>query len=439
MEILNPKQIAVQQLQKVRAYIDMPEEIYLRLSEPERFLKTRITVQIDDGSIVLFLGYRCQHCTLLGPAKGGIRYHPDVTEDEVIALSMSMTQKCALMGLPFGGGKGGVTFAREGLNQDRIEYLTNYFLRKMSRRVKQEITRKYIEKIHPIIGPDKDIPAPDIGTDEQVMAWIMDEYSRLVGYTVPAIVTGKPIVLGGSRGRKDATGRGAFVTTRETIKYLKNAGRRYTKHLRNLPQNTVVIQGFGNVGCAAAKIFHEEGFKIIAVSDVDGGIFNPNGLNPNVLEQYNKENGSIVDYPEAEKISNESILTLKCTILIPAAVGNVITARNAHKIQTAIITEGANGPTTPEADKILQEREVFVIPDILANAGGVTVSYFEWVQGREQDYWKEKEVNKRLDEKMQDAFQRVIAEHKTHKTPDLRTAAYVHASKRLVEAGKFRR
>lgn len=436
-EILNPKSIAQKQLQKVRPYVDMPEEIYLKLREPERILKVRFTTTIDDGSKALFLGWRSQHCSWLGPLKGGIRYHPDVTEDEVIALSMWMTWKCAVMELPYGGGKGGVTFSRdpEIVTPERVAFLTEYFPEKMSRDVLQVLTRKYVEKLMPLIGPDKDIPAPDVYTNQQVMAWIMDEYSRSVGYTVPAVVTGKPIVLGGSLGRNEATGRGTVITAMRALYYLN---KNKPNPEWSPPAATVAIQGFGNAGSVAAKLFHENGFKIIAVSDKKGGIYNPKGLDPGKVEEHKHEAGSVVSFPDGDRITNEELLTLPCAFLVPAALEGVITSGNAPRVKARIIVEAANGPTTPDADEILHDKNVFVVPDILANAGGVTVSYFEWVQGREQSYWDEEEVNRRLTEKMERAFSKVIVEYEKHKV-DMRTAAYIHAVRRVVEAGKLRR
>ncbi|QQG45058.1 MAG: Glu/Leu/Phe/Val dehydrogenase [Candidatus Sungiibacteriota bacterium] len=428
--IINPRLIALKQLERVRPYIDIPQKIYLKLSYPERILKGRIVIDINDGSEASFLYFRSQHNTWLGPAKGGIRYHPDVTEDEVIALSMWMTWKCAVMGLPYGGGKGGIAPHFEDLTPERVAFLRNYFPKNMSRDVLQVLTRKYTEKIAPLIGPDSDIPAPDVNTNPQVMAWIMDEYSRLKGFTIPAVVTGKPVVLGGSLGRNEATARGTFITAQEALKY---CGEK-----RPISSLTVAVQGFGNAGSITAKLFQRALFRVEAVSDSQGGIYNPRGLNISDVEKVKAETGSVINYKEADRISNGELLQLPVAILVPAALENVITAQNAPLIRAKIIAEAANGPTTPDADEILHANGVFVIPDILANAGGVTVSYYEWIQGREQDYWDEGTVLKKLEEQMVRAFKQVVAKHEQYKV-NMRTAAYIHAVSRVVEAGKLRR
>jgi len=376
-----------------------------------------------------FLYWRSQHCTWLGPAKGGIRYHPEVTEDEVIALSMWMTWKCAAMGLPFGGGKGGITFSRDPavVSPERVEFLKDYFPKKMSPEVLRALTQEYVEKIAPIIGPDSDIPAPDVNTNAQVMAWIMDEYSRLKGYTVPSVVTGKPVVLGGSLGREEATGRGVAIVVNEALKRLSKPPK----------EKTVVIQGFGNVGLVAAKILYENGFSIVAVSDSKGGVYNPNGLNIPAVIKHKSEHGSIVGFSDGDFVTNDELLLLSCTILVPAALESQITEKNASLIQARMIVEGANGPITPQADEILHEREILVIPDIIANAGGVTVSYYEWVQGREQEYWDENVVNEKLEKKMKEVLSRVFAIQKNYRV-HMRKAAYIHAVSRVVEAGRLR-
>ena len=424
---MDPRQLILANLERARPYMDMPEKTYLKLLEPERLLKGRIVIPIDDGTDATFLYYRSQHNTWCGPAKGGIRYHPDVNEAEVIFLSMGMTWKTAVMELPYGGGKGGIAPSYANLSPERIAYLRDYFPKKASPAVLERLTREYTEKIAPFIGPYKDIPAPDVYTNGQIMAWIMDEYSKIVGYTCPGVVTGKPIVLGGSLGRNEATARGTFFMVIEALRYLS-----YER------MGTVIIQGFGNAGAIAAKLFHETGnFLITAVSDSKGGIYNRYGLNPDDVLQFKKETGSVVGYPDADFVTNEELLTLPCTILLPAALENVITKDNADKIKTIIIAELANGPTTMEADDILVDRCIFRIPDILANAGGVTVSYFEWVQNLERLDWTEEEVNMRLEAKMKHAFQKVLAESKAYKV-SMGTAAYIHAGKRLVEAGRLR-
>ncbi|OGY67312.1 MAG: hypothetical protein A3I24_01605 [Candidatus Harrisonbacteria bacterium RIFCSPLOWO2_02_FULL_41_13b] len=407
--------------------MDMPDKTYLKLLEPERLLKGRIVIPIDDGTDATFLYYRSQHNTWCGPAKGGIRYHPDVNEAEVIFLSMGMTWKTAVMELPYGGGKGGIAPSYANLSPERIAYFRDYFPKKASPAVIERLTREYTEKIAPLIGPYKDIPAPDVYTNSQIMAWIMDEYSKIVGYTCPGVVTGKPIVLGGSLGRNEATARGVFFTVLEAYKYL------------GWPKmGAVIIQGFGNAGAIAAKLFYETGdFLITAVSDSKGGIYNGLGLNSDDVLKFKKETGSVVGYPNADFVTNEELLTLPCTILLPSALENVITKDNANKIQARIVAEPANGPTTMEADDILFDRGIFRIPDILANAGGVTVSYFEWVQNLERLDWTEEEVNMRLEAKMKHAFHKVLVESKAHKV-SMGTAAYIHAGKRLVEAGRLR-
>lgn len=427
-ENLNPKTIAQNQLERVRPYVHLSDRLYLKLREPERLLRTRMVVEMDDGTPTLFLGWRSQHCTWAGPAKGGIRFHPDVTEDEVVALSMWMTWKCAVMELPYGGGKGGITFSHDPgiVTRERIDFLNEHFPKKMSPTALEKLTRKFTEKIAPLIGPDMDIPAPDVNTNPQVMAWIMDEYSRMKGYTIPAVVTGKPVILSGSPGRGEATGRGTVITIMEALAHLEDTG-----------DKTVVIQGFGNAGTVAARLLHAADFKIIAVSDSKGGIINRHGLDPVAVENHKNLTGSVVDYPEAEGISNKDLLELPCTVLIPAALEGVIHSKNAGHIHAGIVAEAANGPTTPEADDILHHRGILVIPDILANAGGVTVSYYEWVQCREQDYWDEETVNQRLEKRMKLAFRKVMAEREQHKV-DSRTAAYIHAVRRVAEIGKLR-
>lgn len=424
---MDPRQLILANLERARPYIDMPDNIYQKLLKPERALEGRIVMPIDDGSWATFNYYRVQHNSHCGPTKGGIRYHPDVNRPEVDFLSMGMTYKTAVMELPYGGAKGGIAPCYDGLSPERIAFLRDYFPKKMSLTVLEQLTREYTEKIAPFIGPYRDILAPDVYTNAQIMAWIMDEYSKIVGYTCPAVVTGKPIVLGGSLGRNEATARGTFFTVREALKHLKRA-----------KAGTIVIQGFGNAGAIAAKLFYETGFKIIAVSDSRGGIYNKrSGLNPNDVLKFKKETGSVVNYPNADFISNGDILTIPCAVLLPAALENVITKDNANKIQAIIVAEPANGPTTIEADDILFDRGIFRIPDILANAGGVTVSYFEWVQNLERLDWAEEEVNMRLEAKMKNAFHKVLLESQANKV-SMGTAAYIHAGKRLVEAGRLR-
>lgn len=342
-----------------------------------------------------------------GPAKGGIRYHPDVTLDEVKALAMWMTWKCAVVNIPFGGAKGAVVCNPKEMSKGELERLT----------------RRYTTELMIFLGPEKDIPAPDVYTDSQTMAWIMDTYSMNVGYSVPSVVTGKPLSIGGSRGREEATGRGVVLTILEAIKEL------------GIPKEgaTVAVQGFGNVGGTAVRLLCREGFKVVAVSDSHGGTYNSHGLDVDALSEHKREAGTVVGFPGGEDITNEELLALKCDVLVPAALENQITEENADNVQAKILAEGANGPTTPEADLILYDKGVFVIPDILANAGGVTVSYFEWVQSIQEFFWSEDEVNARLKDIMVRSFHEVYDVHREEKV-DMRLAAYMLAVGRVAEA-----
>jgi glutamate dehydrogenase/leucine dehydrogenase len=403
----NPYAAALKMLDAAAEKIKLHKNIWERLRHPRRCLIVTLPVMMDDGSLKIFEGYRVQHDYSRGPAKGGIRYHPDVTLDEVKALAAWMTWKCAVVSIPFGGAKGGVRCNPKEMSRAEIERLT----------------RRYASEILIIIGPDKDIPAPDVYTDAQVMAWIMDTYSVAHGHSVPGVVTGKPISLGGTLGRKEATGRGCVFVTTEAAKLLK----------RDLTKATVAVQGFGNVGSSAAQIFHELGAKIIAVSDSKGGIYNPKGLDPKKVFEAKKKGASVCDYRDCDRINNEDLLTLECDVLVPAALENVITLKNAPKVRAKIIVEGANGPTVPEADEILQNNGVLVIPDILANAGGVTVSYFEWVQNIQEFFWSEDDVNRKLGEIMVRSFHEVFKMARDHKvTP--RLGAYMLAVSRVAEA-----
>jgi glutamate dehydrogenase (NAD(P)+) len=367
---------------------------------------------MDDGSIKMFEGYRVHHNVDRGPSKGGIRYHPNVTIDEVKALAMWMTWKCAVVNVPFGGAKGGVICDPHKMSMGEIERLT----------------RRYTTEISFFIGPEKDIPAPDVNTNPQIMAWIMDTYSMNIGYSVPHVVTGKPLEIGGSEGRVEATARGCIFTILKTCKFL------------GLPINKarVVIQGYGNAGYNVAKLIVEEGARVIAISDSKGGIYNEEGLNPEEVIRHKRETGSVIDFPKARNITNEELLELDCEILVPAALENQIHENNAHKIKAKIIAEAANGPTTPEADKILFSRGIFVIPDILANAGGVTVSYFEWVQDLQAFFWKEEDVNLKLKEVIESSFYNVLEIFKREKDIDMRTAAYMLAIGRVARAVQLR-
>ncbi|HXU88553.1 MAG TPA: Glu/Leu/Phe/Val dehydrogenase [Methylomirabilota bacterium] len=402
---------AVAQLDGVASRLGLDDDIHLRLRLPRRALVVSIPVLMDSGKTQVFTGYRVHHSTVLGPTKGGIRYAPDVDLGEVSALAMLMSWKCALMGLPYGGAKGGVRCTP----------------RTMSMREKEGMTRRYTAEIILMIGPDLDIPAPDLGTDEQTMAWMMDTYSMTQGKSVPGVVTGKPLIVGGSAGRREATGRGIVYA-------IYQAARRLGYEIRG---KKVAVQGFGNVGSVAARLLWREGCVIVAVSDIKGGIHNAAGIDIRQLEAHVAETGSVVGFPGTERVSNEELVTLPCDILVPAAVGGQIHASNADKIKASLVAEGANGPTTPEADVILRDRGVTVIPDILANAGGVVVSYFEWVQGLQYYFWRESEITARLQEVMTRAFNRVWALGAKEGT-DLRTAALMEGVKRVAEGYKVR-
>lgn len=368
-------------------------------------------MRMDSGEVQMYVGYRVQHNTARGPAKGGIRYHPNVTLDEVKALASWMTWKTATVDIPFGGAKGGVVCDPKHMSRNELE----------------RMTRRYAAEIAPFIGPDRDIPAPDVYTDAQTMAWVMDTYSTAVGHLAPAVVTGKPVNLGGSLGRNEATARGCLFVVREACK------------VKNIPLRgaTVVIQGFGNAGGIAARLFAEDGAKIIAVSDSRGGICNPRGINPQAALRHKVQTGSVVQLPGTSPISNEELLALECDILIPAALENVITRDNAEFIRARIIAEAANGPTTPGADEVLARKGVFVLPDIMANAGGVTVSYFEWVQNQQYYSWSEAEVNGKLEQVMKRAFHDVYEAAQKYRV-HMRTAAYILAVGRVAEATLMR-
>jgi len=395
--------------------IQLDPNVYERLSKPRRCLYVSIPVRMDDGSIRTFDGFRVHHNTTLGPAKGGIRYHPDVNLAETSALAMLMTLKNSLVRLPLGGAKGGIRCDPS----------------KLSRREKQSLTRRYTSEIFMFIGPDKDIPAPDIGTDQQTMAWVMDTYSAQTGFAVPGVVTGKPIEIGGSLGRLDATGRGVVYTVIEAAKRL---------NMELTENTTVAVQGFGNVGYHSAKIISSVGCKLVAVSDVSGGVYNAGGLDAGELRDWIAQNKAIKGFPKGDAITNEELLELPVDILIPAALSGQITVSNARNIQCKILAEGANGPTTSEASQILNDKGIFTIPDILANAGGVIVSYFEWVQGMQSFFWSEKDVNNKLWEIISNAFNRTFEVH-SQKKIDMRLAAFVasieHISKAMLWRGFF--
>jgi glutamate dehydrogenase/leucine dehydrogenase len=411
-EELNPFEIAKQQIERVGKYLKLDPGLLEILKSPQRELSVNFPVRMDDGKIRVFNGYRVQFNGALGPYKGGIRYHPQVNLDEVRALACWMTWKTSLMGIPYGGSKGGVICDPK----------------KMSKAELERMTRRYTTAISTIIGPEKDIPAPDVYTDGQTMAWIMDTYSMNLGYSVPGVVTGKPLAIGGSKGRDEATSRGVVYTTREAAKKIK----------LNLKGATVAIQGYGNVGGFAAKIFHDEyGCKIVAVSDSKGGIYSEKGFDPKEVKDHKEKTGSVVGFPGTTKISNEGLLELKVDVLVPAALENVITAENASRINAKIVAEGANGPTTPAADEILHKKGIIDIPDILANGGGVTVSYFEWVQNLQHFFWTLDEVRQKLDQIITTAFNNVWEVREKEKV-DMRTAAYIVAVKRVVEAYRLR-
>lgn len=400
--------LAQRQFLKAAQFMGLDDNIRQRLLFPQRTLVVTLPFRRDHYTEVeTVFGYRVQHILTMGPTKGGIRYHQDVSLGEVSALAMWMSWKCALVHLPFGGAKGGVRIDPTGLTSHEL----------------QRLTRRFATEISPIIGPDKDIPAPDMGTNERVMAWIMDTYSQEKGYTVPAVVTGKPVVLGGARGRNEATGRGVVYLIQEAAKHLK----------MNLSECTAVVQGFGNVGSHAALFLSELGVKIIGVSDATTGIFNRHGLSMPSLLEYVTEHRFLEGYPEGDHISNEELLELKCDILVPAALQNQITAENADRIQCKLLAEGANGPTTLEADEVLNEKGVFILPDILANAGGVTVSYFEWVQDTQNYMWSLEEVNERLQRILKDAFQRTLNRAQKNQF-DMRTAAMIEGVERVAQA-----
>jgi glutamate dehydrogenase (NAD(P)+) len=402
---------AVAQLDRVAERLHLDHDTHIRLRYPRRALVVSVPVRMDDGRTEVFMGYRVHHNTALGPTKGGLRYDADVNMGEVTALSMLMTWKCALMGLPYGGAKGGVRCTPRSMSRHELEALT----------------RRYTAEIMLFIGPDLDIPAPDLGTDEQTMAWMMDTYSMTQGRSVPGVVTGKPLIVGGSAGRREATGRGIVYVLYQALHSLGE----------ELKAKTVVVQGFGNVGGTAARILWRDGAVIQGVSDYKGGVWNSQGLDIRLLEEYVKESGSVVGFPGTDPISNSDILEQPCDILLPAATGSQIREDNAHKIQARLIVEGANGPTTPEADAILSARSVIVVPDILANAGGVVVSYFEWVQGLQFYFWKESEIIARLQEIMTRAFTRVWNVSKRENV-DLRTAALMEGVRRVADAHQVR-
>jgi glutamate dehydrogenase (NAD(P)+) len=407
----NPYQIAVEQFMQAADRLHLDDGLKQILAHPKRELTVHFPVRMDDGSYRVFTGYRVQHSLTRGPAKGGIRYHQDVTLDEVKALAMWMTWKCATVGIPYGGGKGGVIIDPKQHSISELERLT----------------RRFAAEISPIIGPEIDIPAPDVNTNAQTMAWFMDTVSMLRGYPIPGLITGKPIAVEGSLGRNEATARGLQYVVREAVK---------TRGM-SLEGARVVVQGYGNAGAIAARLLGEDGAKIIAVSDSRGGIHNTSGIDPVGALRHKQEHGSLSGFGGSDDVTNEELLEIECDILVPAALESVITVHNADRIKTKMIAEAANGPTTPEADRVLYEKGIMVLPDILANAGGVTVSYFEWAQNIQGYYWAEDEVNQKLERVMRRSFQDVF-ETADNNTVDMRTGAYMLAISRVAEVTRLR-
>ena len=412
IEVINPYGVAVAQFDEAADRLGLSQAMRAILRKPKRELIVNFPVRMDNGDVEIFTGYRVQHNINRGPAKGGIRYSPEVSLDEVRALSMWMTWKCAVVSIPFGGAKGGVICDP----------------RKMSPGELERLTRRYTTEIALLIGPDSDIPAPDMNTNPQVMAWVMDTYSMHQGYSVPAVVTGKPIGVGGSEGRMEATARGVMVVTREAL---------LDKNM-NPEDCSVVVQGFGNVGSITARLLHDElHCKIIGLSDIYGGVYNPKGIDVHRALRYSKEHGSLKGLPDSEPVTNAELLELSCDVLVPAALENQLTGRNAARIKPRLIVEAANGPTDPEADKIFNDAGITVVPDILANAGGVTVSYFEWVQDLQRFFWAENEINDRLEAIMKRSY-RAVAQKASEQESSMRMGAYLLAVARVAEATELR-
>lgn len=413
-EEYNAWDMALEQFDQAAQYLDLKAGIYEMLCYPKRELTVNFPVRMDDGSVEIFTGYRIHHSTARGPTKGGLRYSPDVTLDEVRALAMWMTWKVAVANVPFGGAKGGVVCNPKALSESELENLT----------------RRYATEISILMSPEGDIPAPDMGTNPQIMAWIMDTYSMHLGHSEPAVVTGKPVEIGGSLGRLEATGRGVRVVAQEAADYLG----------MTLEGATVAVQGFGNVGSVSARSLAETGARVVAVSDSRGGVYDPAGLDVEAVIQHKAETGSVVGFGDADGVTNAELLQLSVDILVPAALENQINEANAPHVQAKLIVEGANGPTTPDADDILRENDCFVVPDILANAGGVTVSYFEWVQGLQYFFWSEKEINKQLRQVLRKSFADVIEIMHLYEDEgiDMRTAAYMLGISRVNQATLLR-
>jgi glutamate dehydrogenase (NAD(P)+) len=410
-ESLNPFEIAQRQFDAAAEKIGLDDGMREVLRNPKRQLIVSIPTLMDDGSVKVFEGFRVQHNIARGPAKGGIRYHPKVTLDEVKALASWMTWKCATVNIPYGGGKGGVTCDPKRMSRGELE----------------RMTRRYASEIAILIGPDRDIPAPDMYTDSQTMAWIMDTYSMTMGYSSLGVVTGKPIAMGGSAGRNEATARGTLFCIREACQVIRRPAR----------GATVAVQGYGNAGAITARLLRDDGARVVAVSDSKGGAYSSRGLDLVAVDDHKAKTGSVTGLKGAERITNEELLEVKCDILVPAALENQITLKNAARVRARILAEAANGPTTPAADRVLKDHGVFVVPDILCNAGGVTVSYFEWAQNLQGFFWDEAQVNKELEKFMRRAFHEVHLTSKTHKT-DMRTAAYILSVGRVAEATRLR-
>jgi glutamate dehydrogenase/leucine dehydrogenase len=409
---INPFEVALEQLDEAAKLINLDKGLHQILAHPKRVLTVSLPVKLDNNEIRVFTGFRSQHNDARGPYKGGIRYHPQVTIDEVKALSMWMTWKCAIADIPFGGGKGGIICDPKQMSDLELE----------------RMTRRYAYAIADIIGPHTDIPAPDVYTGGKEMAWIMDTYSALKGnYVQPELITGKPLAIGGSLGRNEATGRGLSFTVREAAKMLK----------LDMRTSTVAVQGFGNAGQFAAVLLEEQGAKVIAVSDSKGGLQNRNGIDIEALRKHKEKKGTIVGFSEGKSISNEEVLETDCTILVPAALENQITKKNAAKISAKVVAEAANGPTTPDADEILYKNKTLLIPDVLANGGGVTVSYFEWLQNLRREYWSESQVNDMLDRNITKAFSDVYTTHERYQV-NMRKASTLLAINRVVDAIKIR-
>jgi len=411
IDVVNPYDVAVAQFDEAAERLGLSQAMRAILRKPKRELTVNFPVRMDNGDVEMFTGYRVQHNINRGPAKGGIRFSPEVSLDEVRALAMWMSWKCAVVNIPFGGAKGGVICDPHRMSSPELE----------------RMTRRYATEISILMGPDSDIPAPDMNTNAQVMAWIMDTYSMHKGYSVPAVITGKPLAIGGSEGRLEATARGVQVITREALKYL------------NMQPDScsVVVQGFGNVGGIGARLLGELGCKVVALSDISGGVYNPNGIDVAAAARYSREQGGLVGLPGTERVTNAELLELPCDILVPAALENQLTRVNASRVRTRLIIEAANGPTTPEADQIFNDRGITVVPDILANAGGVTVSYFEWVQDLQRFFWAENEINNHLEAIMMRSFDAVIQKAEEQET-NLRLGAYLLAVARVAEATELR-